>query len=152
MRKRTKAKPTLHPCAFCGKGFRKSQRRVGANVILQISRKGGWPPLPRAQRYCSQQCKDRAAKVRERSGQQVAPARMTDRQPRIVDGRLSYVTGHGTQKAEPLMARCGECGESVKWTANGRPPKFCSAKCRVKNFRRTSAAASAVEQREKRKK
>ena len=90
---RKRKAPKTHPCAFCGEPFTRTAHRVGAAGMSGIMRKGGWPPVPRAQRYCSDNCRKRAAVAKKRTGAPGAPVNLSERRRVVMNGRVAYIAG-----------------------------------------------------------
>ena len=141
---RTRKKPKTHPCAFCEKPFVRKAHRVGAVGMSGIISKGGWPPVPRSQKYCSDDCRKRAAVAKKRSGEHGAPANIAKRKRTIIRGRVVYVPGVANER-QAIETECAECGKSFEWSGKGRPPKYCSGACRTKFCRKNRTDKSAAE-------
>ena len=127
-----RAKKRGHPCAYCGKPF----------VRRTIS--------PVTQRYCTENCRKRASLARQRTKAAERPARMVERRRVVIDGRVAYIAGLGNE-GEKIRTTCNTCGAPVEWGGKGRPPRFCSAKCRVASSRKNKTPETVAAWKEKRK-
>ena len=138
------------PCAYCGNPFQRKAHRVGMETMSLIMRNGGWPPVPRTQHYCSANCRKRAAVARKRTAAVAPPSRLVERKRVVIGGRVAYIAGLANENS-PIPVQCSECGKVGEWNGRGRPPKYCSAKCRTAFSRKNKTDESIAAWRKGRK-